>query len=400
MVTELDDEGVPVVRVLIHMPTLGARGGAERYAAEIAAVLRDAGHSVGLAAAADLDLIDLGAYFGVDLHSVELVTLPPADRIERMRPRRRAWQLRDALWSRRLRAWGPDVLVNAVYRSELHLAGVPHVVICHFPHARAAAATGLAAQVKEVLTRPRVAFPPSSALVIANSAFTQEHVRRRWGVCGPVVHPPCPLAEPVAGARARTILSVGRFTAPQPHVPNKRFDVMIDAFAGLERLHEHGYRLVLIGSAADADLAYVDELRRRSHGLPIEMRVNVPFAELQAAYARADMYWHAQGYGEDTDDFPEAQEHFGMSVVEAMSGGAVPVVFGTAGPAEIVGPVDGDLLWRTLDDLKQTTYALSELDLAERERLRIRLRQRSEEFSREAFRDKLLGVLAPVLRDG
>ncbi|MCK1799880.1 glycosyltransferase [Micrococcus sp. XM4230B] len=395
---ESDNEGATVVRVLIHMPTLSARGGAERYAAEIAAVLRDAGHSVALAAVGDLDLIDLGAYFGLDLRGVELVRLPPADRIERMRPRRRAWQLRDALWSRRLRAWKPDVLVNTVYRSELHLAGVPLVVVCHFPHARPATATGLAGRVKEVLARPRAAFPPAGALVIANSAFTQEHIRRRWGVDGLVVHPPCPLTDPAAGSRETTILSVGRFTAPQPHVPNKRFDVMIEAFAGLEELHTLGYRLVLIDSAADADLAYVEGLRRRSRGLPIEIRANVPFAELQAAYATAEMYWHAQGYGEDVDDFPEAHEHFGMSVVEAMSGGAVPVVFGTAGPAEIVGPVDRGLLWHTRAELRRATSALAHLDPAEGDKLRTRLRQRSEEFSREAFRDRLLSVFVPLLR--
>ena len=46
--------------------------------------------------------------------------------------------------------------------------------------------------------------------------------------------------------------------------------------------------------------------------------------------------------GEDAERHPERFEHFGISVVEAMAAGAVPLVFGAAGPGEIVQ--DGDTL--------------------------------------------------------
>lgn len=386
-----------MTRVLIHMPTLSARGGAERYALETAAVLRDAGHTVAVAVLGHPDLGELGRYFDLDLDGLDLVHLPDLDQLERARPRRRAWQLRDALWARRLRAWRPEALINAVYRSELRLQGVAHVVICHFPHARASKPERPVARLRELMVGGTGAYPPPGALVIANSEFTQEHIRRRWGVEAHVVHPPCPLTDCESAPRGKTILSVGRFTAPEPHVPNKRFDVLIEAFAGLESLHERGWRLMLVGSAGDADRAYVEGLRRRSRGLPVDIRVNVPFTELQEAYGMAEMYWHAQGYGEDVDAHPEAHEHFGMTVVEAMSGGAVPVVIGTAGPAEIVGPVDEGLLWTTLEGLRGTTGAVAALPPSSRDALRARLRSRAEEFSRAAFRRRLLAALAPVL---
>ncbi len=56
--------------------------------------------------------------------------------------------------------------------------------------------------------------------------------------------------------------------------------------------------------------------------------VDAPGAELADLYARASIFWHAAGLGEDAEDDPNRMEHFGISIVEAMSAGAVPVVLG------------------------------------------------------------------------
>lgn len=388
-----------MARIAIHMPTLSARGGAERYAAEVAAVLRDEGHTVCLAACEAPDLSAIGTYFDLDMSGVHLLRLPALGRLERMRPRRRAWQLRDALWGRQLRAWKPNVLVNAVYRSELQLPGVDHVAVCHFPHARHRDdAPSVVSRVKALVAGAGGIYPPPGATVIANSTFTAEHVDRRWGVSSAVVYPPCPLAEPRPAARERVILSVGRFTAPQPHVPNKRFDVMIEAFRSLNDLHERGYRLVLIGSAGEGDLAYVDTLRRAATGVPVDFVVNAPFARLQRAYASAELYWHAQGYGEDVEEFPEAHEHFGMTTVEAMSGGCIPLVIASAGPSEVVGPLGRGLLWASVSELAESTRRVVDMTDIDQTRLRDDVRRRAEDFSRDVFRTRLKQVLDPVLR--
>ncbi|MFD8741430.1 glycosyltransferase, partial [Streptomyces sp. NPDC059618] len=246
-----------MARIVIHMPTLDARGGAERYAAELAAVLRDAGHAVAIGTVGEVDLRAVGVYFDLDLAGIELIPLPRLARLERLRPRRRAWRLRDAVWASRLRRWHPDILVNAVYRSELTLRGVPLVVVCHFPHIRPGfTGRGLCTRLRDLVAGAHASFPPRGSLVIANSSFTAEHARRRWGVDAHIVYPPCPEVAPVAGPRERMVLSVGRFTAPSPHIPNKRFDVLIEAFAQMTDLHAQGYRLRLVGSAGENDGAY------------------------------------------------------------------------------------------------------------------------------------------------
>ena len=67
---------------------------------------------------------------------------------------------------------------------------------------------------------------------------------------------------------------------------------------------------------------------------------------MEKLLSTASIFWSATGYGE-RDDQPWAAEHFGMTTVEAMAGGCVPVVIDKAGQQEIITPgVDG-FRWST-----------------------------------------------------
>ena len=93
------------------------------------------------------------------------------------------------------------------------------------------------------------------------------------------------------------------------------------------------------------------------------------------------------------DRQPERFEQFGMTVVEAMAAGAVPLVFGGGGPAEIVRDgVDG-FLWRDATELKRRTLELiSRPDLLAS--CRASATVRSSEFSREKFESAIDAVIA------
>ena len=56
---------------------------------------------------------------------------------------------------------------------------------------------------------------------------------------------------------------------------------------------------------------------------------------------------------------PERFEHFGITVVEAMAAGAVPLVFGAGGPAEIVGTASTASTGDTLDELVEVSQELT-----------------------------------------
>ena len=112
--------------------------------------------------------------------------------------------------------------------------------------------------------------------------------------------------------------------------------------------------------------------------------------------AGASIFWHGAGFDEDPRTHPERFEHFGIAVVEAMAAGAVPIVFGAAGPAEIVRHgVDG-FHWHTPEDLVRFTRQL----IADPKLLATMAQsaqQRAREFSSERFSDELRAAVAAVL---
>ena len=105
---------------------------------------------------------------------------------------------------------------------------------------------------------------------------------------------------------------------------------------------------------------------------------------MRRLFAEASIYWHGGGFGEDAERHPERFEHFGITVVEAMAAGAVPVVFAAAGPQEIVEDGVNGFHWRTPDELVARTRQLID-DHELRDRMACAARQRAADFSSERF---------------
>jgi len=92
----------------------------------------------------------------------------------------------------------------------------------------------------------------------------------------------------------------------------------------------------------------------------------------------------------DPIEQPSRQEHFGMTIVEAMSAGAVPIVFRGGGPMEIIRPGFEGFLWSDLPELKRLTAGLingrSLFGFFDRRRqLSSRAVKRSRQFTVDAF---------------
>jgi glycosyltransferase involved in cell wall biosynthesis len=168
---------------------------------------------------------------------------------------------------------------------------------------------------------------------------------------------------------------------------------MVEAFGRLvQRGHAEGWSLHLVGGCSEADRPYLDQVLAAAEGLPVEIHVDAPGSVLSDLYARASIFWHAAGLGEDVEDDPNRQEHFGISIVEAMSAGAVPVVLGQAGPAEIVQVGESGVHFTGLDDLVTQTEALIG-DPAELARLSAGARSRAEYFGMPAFAERLEAIV-------
>ncbi len=209
--------------------------------------------------------------------------------------------------------------------------------------------------------------------VVVYSGYASQHFHERAkrfaGRLPPVtVLPP---ASPMYGTPGATrvpgrIVNVGRFT-PAGHC--KRQDILVDAFRMLyETSQRKDLELHLVGTvhADPSSREYYVDVHRRAEGLPVIFHLNAPASTVREIYDSSSFYWHATGYGQSASIFPERMEHFGISVVEAMSAGAVPLVFAAGGPAHVVTHGVTGMHWRTLDELvRAQVYLLDAPDEAE-----------------------------------
>jgi glycosyltransferase involved in cell wall biosynthesis len=255
--------------------------------------------------------------------------------------------------------------------------------------------------------RPRTAHLPTYGRYLANSHYTARWVEQLWQVPCEVLYPPVRVtaASPVSGKQP-TILVLGRFFDPR-YGHSKKQQELFDVFSQLRRRRQlEGWRLVMVGGADAANRDYVLELKRRVRaqpaGVQVELQVNASGTTVQRLLGEASLLWHGAGLGEETDRHPERFEHFGIAVVEAMAAGAVPVVFGAAGPAEIVRHgVDG-LHWSSPDELARHSVELV-ADPVRRAALADSARRRALDFSVDVFASRVRsfintpGVAAPGL---
>jgi glycosyltransferase involved in cell wall biosynthesis len=253
------------------------------------------------------------------------------------------------------------------------------VAVIQFPHRSHTGPRGRLLRALRVSRAPEAL--ASYERFLCYSEFAREHIRTRLGVEAVVVAPPVDAAAAAApGAGDELILSVGRFFGDW-HTKNQH--VLVEAFG---ELNAPGWSLVLAGGGDDA--AYVERVRRAAEGLRAEVRLDLPRADLLDLYSRASLFWHAAGYGQDARRHPERLEHFGITTVEAMAHGAVPLVFPAGGSAEVVDDGRTGLWWRTPAELAERTRALIG-DERERERLAAAARAAAERYSTERFRAEI-----------
>jgi glycosyltransferase involved in cell wall biosynthesis len=230
---------------------------------------------------------------------------------------------------------------------------------------------------------------------ITNSYFTKSIIEPSWQTKIDLVHQPMVKTEPLIAStnfakKEKIILNVGRFF-PQLH--SKRQDILVKIFARLLRDNKSDlkdWKLILIGNVEDKK--YAKRVRALAKGLPIEIKHAVSRQQLINYFQRSSIYWHATGYRVNEQKNPEKVEHFGITTVEAMACGNVPVVLGKGGQIEVTGKDFQDWQWLTQQEcVKKTRQLIKNDDL--RLQLQKKAQQRSMLFSPKIFTEKLEQLL-------
>jgi glycosyltransferase involved in cell wall biosynthesis len=173
----------------------------------------------------------------------------------------------------------------------------------------------------------------------------------------------------------------------------KRQDVLVEAFKVLVDKHLlKDWKLVLVGGNEVGGREYVEELKKKAQGYKIEIIENPPFTELINLYGKARIFWTASGFGIDEEQNPEKVEHFGITTVEAMAAGCVPIVLEKGGQKEIVEKDKNGLLWLEKEELVRQTFTLVS-DGKLMNKLSENAILRSEAFSKEKFSEKICEII-------
>jgi alpha-1,2-mannosyltransferase len=219
-------------------------------------------------------------------------------------------------------------------------------------------------------------FPPDADLILCNSTFTKQAVRKVWGLNAKVVFPPVSVTDFYGDAdfskRGDYIVSVGRIA------PEKRIEHQVEAISRTP------YRLKVVGSTLlKLYGTYYDDLRRKISSAGLRDRVsfetNVPFKRLRLLLSNAKIYVHTM-----------LEEHFGISIVEAMASGC-PVIMHKSGGAwtDIAGNGKYAMGYQTPKDLARKIQKLMR-DQKEWEHWHNKSLERAKEFDESVFQKRIV----------
>jgi glycosyltransferase involved in cell wall biosynthesis len=370
-----------LIAKVVHI-SLNARGGAERLAVVTIKALRSMGIDVELATTDKPDMALIKDAYG-ESTSLDIKKIRKLD-----------------LFNKNEKA-GCDLTINThgdmlpFFREDFTKKN--SIVYCHYPTARYLTDLGdpMYSDILQDMSRCSLKYTDNfsaearnpyckmmqNSTVLTNSEFSRRAIFREFGVDSTVLPPPVDVdifrnAALSSDARDESVLVVSRF-----HQSKK----LENAIRLAEMLKQNGTgRYVKIaGNMSQADAAYFGYLNDlvRQHGLEdfVKFEVNINFDRLLDLMRKAKVYFH-----------PMPGEPFGISTVEAMSAGLIPVVPAIGGHTEFV-PLKYQ--FRTFGEAVEAVATALDAPAAER----IQISHSAQKYSTASFVKKLQQIVTEVL---
>ena len=359
-------------------------GGAQKYGLTLAAALRDR-FDITLIANKDVCLEDFRNWYDLDLTgcAVKIIKIPFFERTGAafLDPAMITSKVENPFHLVSRESGEYDFFINNSMNEMVYPLSNISVLVCHFPERLPGS----------------YFYADQYTSVIYNSLYTAAWVERMWKFRPDQhIYPPVDLAGGGPAAKKKLILSVARF---EPEGTKRQWD-MIEAFLKLDKYHPDlikGWRFVLVGGS-ELKNRYLDRLVDLVEKCPrrnVELKVNIPAAELRSLYREAAIFWHLCGI---FHNHPSGVEHFGMTTVEAMEQRAVPVVYDGGGLREIIEHgVDGYLVRTTGQLLEYSIRLIRNPGLITK--LGEAAHARAQGFSRARFEGQVREFFGGLLKD-
>ena len=390
-------------RIGIYDPYLFELGGGERYIAIFAETLQEH-YRVEIISHDGTGISEIERRFSLDMSGVEKRELPTDESPRESLGGNWAHEfIRGRSRDRKKAAFTSDYdvfvcLSNGIPNYSLARKSIALFQMPYFADHRGAS-DSLRGRIRKLITGNDLTLEENLKLScytkkLSNSKFTHDCIAKVWGFDTEVVHTGLDTSVYASSGKENIILSVGRF---QRDLFCKNQHLLVEAFKEMCVAGLDGWELYVVGGVSDkaADRKYFEQVRKAAIGFPVRLFPNHDVEELRRVYAKSRIFWHATGMTEDQDKEPWKMEHFGLTTVEAMASGCVPVVINKGGQPEIVTDrVDG-YLWNSSRELMDQTWHLMK-NTRDEEKLRRLAIDRSRDFDISIFRRNIRAIVGSL----
>ncbi len=216
-------------------------------------------------------------------------------------------------------------------------------------------------------------------LVLTNSTWTSKIIKKVYNLNAEIIYPPVNtkyFSECFDQEKENLVITVSRFT------PEKHLEAIIEVARKVK-----DYLFIIVGSTSRYSKPILKKLNNliKEYTLSnVILKPNLPRAELKETLCRAKFYLH-----------PPFPEHFGISVVEAMSAGAIPIVYKDGGAwTDIVSRIGVKRLgYANIEEVPKIIKSLEKEN-----ELRYKVIETAKNFDETRFREKIARIVEELER--
>lgn len=205
---------------------------------------------------------------------------------------------------------------------------------------------------------------------VTQSQFTQQEIKEKSGISLPIIYPPVNINSWKSEQKQEKVVSIGRFS------PEKNQHTTLAIAKKCPSLP-----FVLIGKIDHQK--YFNKLKKlinEQNITNVTIKTNLSHKELIKEVSTAQYFISTT-----------IEEHFGISVVEAIAAGCIPIAHNSGGPKEII--THDNLLFNSESEAVNIIQNLQKKENKEKTALVAQLRKNISQFDEEHFTKKMLEYL-------